>query len=170
MDQFLIWLDKQLYEVLLSCVDIMPSRLCKLIANYYTDARIRKLYWKKLGIEMGEGTFANLGLAIAAGNEGKVLIGNNVSIAPNVTFVPCSEPNNGIEISKIPFVCDKLIKTENIIVEDEVWIGANVTVLPGCHIGRCSVIGAGAVVTGDIEPYHVYAGVPAKKIRNLVNR
>ena len=42
-----------------------------------------------------------------------------------------------------------------------------VTILPGVHIGRCAVIGAGSVVTGDVEAYHIYAGVPARKIRDI---
>jgi maltose O-acetyltransferase len=54
-----------------------------------------------------------------------------------------------------------------IVVEDEVWIGANVTILPGIRVGKCSVIGAGSVLTKDVEAYSVYAGVPAKKIRDL---
>ena len=62
---------------------------------------------------------------------------------------------------------DHLTKAADIVVEDEVWIGADVTILPGVHIGRCSVIGAGSVVTGDVEAYHIYAGVPARKIRDI---
>ena len=38
---------------------------------------------------------------------------------------------------------------------------------PACNIGRCAVIGAGSVVTGDVEAYHIYAGVPARKIRDI---
>ena len=60
-----------------------------------------------------------------------------------------------------------MIKDEPIIIEDEVWIGANVTILPGVRIGKCSVIGAGSVVTKDVEEYSIYAGVPARKIRQL---
>ena len=53
-------------------------------------------------------------------------------------------------------------------IKDDVWIGAGVIILSGVTVGECSVIGAGAVVTKDVEPYTVVAGVPAKKIRNLV--
>lgn len=54
-----------------------------------------------------------------------------------------------------------------ITVEDFVWIGANATVLPGVTIGRGSVVAAGAVVTRDVEPYTLVAGVPARKVRSL---
>lgn len=168
MQKMLSYLDDKLYEFLSQNVNTMPLRFVKLIAHYYTDARIRKLYWNRLGISMGEGTFANLGLKLAT-NENKecVTIGNHVSIAPNVTFVAESSANNGHEINTFEYVKNNLTKAENITVEDEVWIGANVTILPGVTIGRCSVVGSGSVVIDDIEPYSIYVGTPAKKIRDL---
>jgi galactoside O-acetyltransferase len=52
-----------------------------------------------------------------------------------------------------------------IVIEDNVWLAANVTVVGGVRIGRGSVIAAGAVVTSDIEPYSIAGGVPARLIR-----
>ena len=52
-----------------------------------------------------------------------------------------------------------------VIISDDVWIGARVTILPGTKIGRGSVIGAGAVVTGTIPDYAIVGGVPAKVIK-----
>ena len=54
-----------------------------------------------------------------------------------------------------------------VIIKDDVWIGANVKILPGVIIGEGSVIAAGAVVTKDVEPYSLYGGVPAKKIKDI---
>lgn len=54
-----------------------------------------------------------------------------------------------------------------IVVEDDVWIGAGAIVLPGVTIGRGSVVGAGSVVTKDVEPGCVVAGVPARLIRKI---
>jgi acetyltransferase-like isoleucine patch superfamily enzyme len=162
--------DRLLYRFLEACVDIMPTRLAKFIALYYTDARVRKLYSQHVGVVMGEGTYANLGMKVVP-NDHKVcvLIGCNTSIAPNVTFVCSSSPNNGAEINGLDYVKNHLVKSADIIVGDEVWIGANVTILPGVTVGRCSVIGAGSVVMEDVEPYSVYAGIPARKIRDLVS-
>ncbi|MGE8720194.1 acyltransferase [Leptospira terpstrae] len=56
-----------------------------------------------------------------------------------------------------------------VVIEDDCWLGANVFVMNGIKIGKGSVIGANAVVTKDILPYSVVAGVPAKKIRNRIN-
>jgi acetyltransferase-like isoleucine patch superfamily enzyme len=53
-----------------------------------------------------------------------------------------------------------------IIIEDDVWIGVGCTILSGVKIGIGSIVAAGSVVTKDVEPYTIYAGNPAKKIRN----
>jgi len=54
-----------------------------------------------------------------------------------------------------------------IVISDDVWIGARVTILPGANIGSGSIIGAGAVVVGDCEPNGLYAGVPAVRVKEL---
>ena len=54
---------------------------------------------------------------------------------------------------------------EKIIIEDDVWVGANTIILPGVRIGRGSVLGAGSVVTKDIPPMVVAAGNPARVVR-----
>ncbi len=167
-NNILEYIDSCIYEVLLKSKQIMPKRLGKLIAMYYTDARIRKLYASFIGVSMGEGTYANLGLkCVPNENDICVRIGSCVSIAPNVTFVCCSSANNGTQINDNEYVSKVLTKSENIIVEDNVWIGAGATILPGVTIGECSVIGASSLVIDDVESYSVYAGIPAKKIRDL---
>lgn len=168
MEKCLNIFDKMLFEILKRNVNIMPMRLCKFIANYYTDARIRKIYYRRLGVLMGKGTYANLGFNIVPNhNKYCVRIGNNVSIGPNVTLIAESSPNNGKEILDISYVKDNLVKEQDIYIEDDVWIGANVTIMPGIRVGKCSIIGAGSVVTKDIDAYAIYAGVPARKIRDL---
>ena len=159
--------DKSISSFLVKNVNIMPIRIVKLIAYFYTDARIRKKYLKRLNVHMGKGTYSNLGLLTDATEDAPVYIGDNVSIAPNVCFITESSPNNGKLLKKIPEVVNRLEKKDSIIIENDVWIGAGVTILPGVKIGKCSVIGAGAVVIENVEPYSIYAGVPAKKIRNL---
>lgn len=170
MQKLLFGLDDILYKFISNHTEIMPNRFIKWLANFYPDARIRKMYFRKLGVVMGENTYANLGMRIAineVSDQPKIIIGDNVSIAPNVIFVAESSANNGREINSIDYVRDKLTVNGKIIVEDEVWIGANVTILPNVRVGRCSVIGAGSVVVHDVEPYAIYVGVPARKIRDL---
>ena len=55
---------------------------------------------------------------------------------------------------------------EKIIIEDDVWIGFGSVILSGVKIGQGSIIAAGSVVTKDVQPFSIYAGVPAKKIRD----
>ena len=163
-------IDKYVYFVLYKSINIMPKRFVKLIAYYYPDARIRKEYLKKMGLYMGKNTYANLGLKLAIdefSSKEKISIGKNVSIAPNVTFIADSCANNGDEINNIVYVKEKLTKKGKIIIEDEVWIGANVTILPNVKIGRCSIIGAGSLVVKDVESYSIVIGSPARKIRSL---
>ena len=57
--------------------------------------------------------------------------------------------------------------TTPVTIEDDVWIGANVVVLPGVRIGTHSVVAAGAIVTKDVPPYSLVAGVPAKVIKQI---
>ena len=119
---------------------------------------------------MGEGTFANYGFKVtvnADAEDFRIIIGDRVSIAPNVTIISESEPNNSPHLSNIQYVKENLIKDEKIIVEDDVWIGASATILPGVKIGKGAIIGAGAVVTRNVEPYTVVAGIPAKVVRTL---
>lgn len=54
---------------------------------------------------------------------------------------------------------------KDIVVEEDVWIGCNVTLLPGAHLGRSAIIAAGAVVNSEIPPYCIAGGVPAKPIK-----
>ncbi|MDR1292979.1 MAG: galactoside O-acetyltransferase [Clostridiales Family XIII bacterium] len=161
-------LDTFLYDTLYSMHDHMPLRFAKLIAMYYPDARMRKRYADYIGVSMGAGTFCNLGLTVTKNeNEICVHMGKNVSVAPNVTFICLSTPNNSKVLAEIDYVKNHLIKSSDITVGDDVWIGANVTIFPGVAIGACSVIGAGSMVMQDVEPYSIYAGTPAKKIRDL---
>jgi acetyltransferase-like isoleucine patch superfamily enzyme len=62
---------------------------------------------------------------------------------------------------------DNHVKDKPIIIEENVWIGANAVILPGVKIGKNSIIGAGAIVTKDVPPNVVVAGNPAKIIKKL---
>ncbi len=168
MGKILEWIDKALLNFLKKNINRMPESFVKIVAYYHPDPYLRKDYYEKLGVVMGENTFANLGLTVVRNkNRPCVIIGKNVSIAPNVTFITDSNPNNGKEIYNYTYVKEKLCKAENITVEDEVWIGANVTIFPGVKLGKCSVIGAGSVVIENTEPYGIYVGAPARKIRDI---
>jgi acetyltransferase-like isoleucine patch superfamily enzyme len=92
---------------------------------------------------------------------GPLTIGNNVAVAAHVVF---ASVGHGYDRIDIPMVEQKVNKKE-IIVEDDVWIGANAVIIGGIRIGAHSIVGAGAVVTHDVEPYSVVGGTPARLIR-----
>lgn len=92
---------------------------------------------------------------------GPVQIGNHVVTAQNVVM---SGLNHCFDD------CSRLIReqgviTASIVIADDVWIGANASILAGVHIGMHSVVGAGSVVTKDVPPYSVVAGNPAQVIK-----
>lgn len=97
-----------------------------------------------------------------------IYIGNYVMTGPNVMIIT---GNHRIDIKNKPMVKihddEKLPENdETVVIEDDVWIGANVTILKGVTIHTGSIIAAGAVVTKDVEEYSIYGGIPAKKIKN----
>ncbi len=164
-------IDSRLYEFLIKNANIMPMRFVKYIALFYTDARVRKIYLKRLGVKMGQNTYANMGFRIVSNDyKTRVIIGDNVSIAPNVVLIACSSANNGKKINEIAYVKNHLWKEGKIVIENDVWIGANVTILPGVRVGECAVVGAGSVVTKDVEPYAIVAGNPARVLQRLKER
>lgn len=111
-------------------------------------------------IRIGEGTFLNVYTAFTCVYDG-VRIGARVQIGPRVSFETMGHglvyvPGKGRGRTSAP-----------IVVEDEVWIGANAVVLPGVTIGRGAVVAAGAVVHRDVAPYTLVGGVPARLIKAL---
>lgn len=91
---------------------------------------------------------------------GRIVIGQYVAIGPNVVI---RAANHRFDRLDIP-IMDQGHETGEVIIDDDVWIAANCCITPGVHIGKGAIVGAGAVVTKDVEPYSIVGGVPAKKI------
>jgi acetyltransferase-like isoleucine patch superfamily enzyme len=110
-------------------------------------------------LEIGDGTYINYGCSIAATQS--ICIGPECNIGTYVIIMDNDfhrlEPERRKETPA----------SDPIILEDNVWLGARVIVLPGVRIGCGSVIGAGSVVTQNIPPRSLAAGVPARVIRSL---
>lgn len=96
----------------------------------------------------------------------KIVIGNKVLMGPGVTIITGDHRTDIIGKHIIDVTdAEKLPKHDaDVIIEDGVWIGCNVTILKGVHIGTGAVVAAGALVVKDVEPYAIVGGVPAKKI------
>jgi acetyltransferase-like isoleucine patch superfamily enzyme len=92
---------------------------------------------------------------------GPVRIGNDVIFAQNVVL---SGLNHGYQNVNIP-IKDQPVTASEIVIEDEVWVGANSTIVAGTTIGKHSIIAAGSVVTKNVAPFSIAAGNPAKIIK-----
>ena len=94
---------------------------------------------------------------------GPVCIGNNVNLAQGITVTALNhnfeDPTRKID--------EQGISTKPVVIGDDVWIGANAVILPGVTIGHHVVVAAGAVVTKDVPPHSLVAGVPAKLIKQI---
>ncbi len=97
-----------------------------------------------------------------------MMIGNYVMLGPGVTIITGDHATTirgkfmmEVTEKEKPEECD-----QDVIIEDDVWIGSNVTILKGVRICTGSVIAAGSVVIKDCEPFCIYGGVPAKKLKS----
>jgi acetyltransferase-like isoleucine patch superfamily enzyme len=109
------------------------------------------------GVFIGERTLVGLGNVLI----GPLRIGNDVIIAQNVVF---SGLNHGYVDVNRP-IKDQACSTAEIVVEDEVWIGANSVITAGVRIGRHAVVAGGSVVTKDVPPYTIVGGNPARPLK-----
>lgn len=94
---------------------------------------------------------------------GPVTIGNHVNLAQGITVTALN--HNFAE--KDLRIDEQGVSTNPVTIGDDIWIGANAVILPGVTIGNHSVVAAGAVVTKDVPPHTLVAGVPAKIIKEL---
>lgn len=163
----------------------MLKEVARLLKNYLLLARF-KSNWRKHNthnnthanmifpvdkVKIGKGTYGPLNIHSFGHPEEQLKIGNYCSIAHNVIFCLSGE-HDLKKISTYPFhqisnkhrIVDVNCKGK-IIVEDDVWLGMNCTVLSGVHIGQGAVIGAGSVIARDIPPYSIVINGKVAKYR-----
>lgn len=110
-------------------------------------------------VSIGAGTMINRGCRFYASyhcKDVRIRIGEHVAVAPEVSFLAAGHDYTQRALPNI---------AGSIIVEDYVWIGARSIILQGVTIGEGAVIAAGSIVTKDIPPYTVAAGIPARVIK-----
>lgn len=105
----------------------------------------------------------NSGIGINARVEAHVTIGNDVMMGPDCMLFTA---NHAFSDLSVPMRLQGHEAPRPIVIEDDVWIGARVIILPGVRVGRGSIIGAGSVVTADVPPYSIVGGNPARLIRS----
>ena len=138
---------------------LLKDILGKTGENVFIEAPFHCDYGKN--IEVGENFFANYNFTVL--DVGKVIIGSNAQIAPNVSIYTAGHPihpqsrNSGYEYGI------------GVTIGDNVWLGGNAVINPGVHIGNNAVIGSGSVVTKDIPDNVVAAGNPCKVIKMITD-
>lgn len=126
------------------------------------------MVWRKKGeIIIGNNTYIGLGSRIWSAK--RISIGNNVQVAHNVNIFDNNIHSIDPKIRNKEFLLhyendDSELKEQDVIIEDNVWLGANVIVLKGVTIGENAIVGAGSVITKDIPPNCIVAGNPARVI------
>jgi len=104
-------------------------------------------------IEIGENSIINQNCRLA--NNGNIKIGNNTSISPEVFILTADH-----DLQSSNFIG----RIKPVIIEDYVFIGTRATIMPGVTLNKGCAVAAGAIVTKDVAPYIIVAGVPAKPI------
>lgn len=135
--------------------------------GFYSGIRVR--IWAKKTVIIGENFYIGRDSFI----ESDVIIGNNVIWANRVALVGKYDHHYqqvGVPISLASRIRDKnynwLGLNSLTIIEDDVWVGYGSTIISGVKIGTGSIIATGSLVTKDVEPYSIYGGVPAVKLKN----
>jgi acetyltransferase-like isoleucine patch superfamily enzyme len=114
-------------------------------------------YSKGKSIVIGDYVFIGTGTEFNI--KDSVIVGNNCLIASGCRFI---DHDHGLSKNKLIRLQD--CPSQPIKIEEDVWIGANVVVLKGVHIGKGAIVAAGAVVNKHVPAFEVWGGIPAKKI------
>lgn len=135
----------------------------KWIAKNMPSSSLRLFLYRRCGYHIGSQAYIAEGLTIAEKLEdrGNISIGVRAAIGPNVVLLSSSDPNK----SRIyPYV---KVQRGKVTIGNDAWIGAGAIVMPDVHIGEGAVVGAGSVVTKNVAPFTIVAGVPARKIGDV---
>lgn len=139
---------------------LIIKKFLKVLASSFPINRVRVMFYRAASYSIGKDVYVGERTIIIdrLSDRNNIIIGNRVAISSGAILVTSSEPN----FSKIK----SYVKTEHgtIVIKNDAWIGAGAIILPNITIGEGAVVGAGSVVTKNVEPYTIVAGVPAKKI------
>ena len=138
---------------------LLRALLGRMGQRVWVEPPLRVSYGRHL--HLGDDVYVNFGLTVV--DDGEVHVGDRVMFAPNVTITATGHPVHPALRS------DGTQFSAPVRIEDDVWIGAAAILLPGVVVGEGSVVAAGAVVTGNVPPRVVVAGVPARVVRSITD-
>ncbi len=140
-------------------------RFWSVIAPFTFPAQITTAIHRLRGVHVGRGSRISRSVLIDDSRPDLITIGKNVWITAGCQLL-CHQRNLK-EYQKDKPVMDCTLIYKPIIIKDGAHIGIGSIIMPGVTIGKCAVVGAGAVVTKDVPDYCLAVGVPAKIIKNL---
>lgn len=114
--------------------------------------------------QFGSGRYVEIGDNSGIGMNCRVShvrIGKDVMMGPDCVLLSANHRHDDLTT---PMIEQGYLETQTTVIDDDVWIGTRVVILPGRHLGAHSIIGAGAVVTRDVPPYAIVGGNPARVI------
>ena len=111
-------------------------------------------------IEIGD----NSGIGVNCHVPFDIRIGNDVMMGPEVLIISRNQ-NHRFDNLDLPMRLQGYQESPPVVIEDDVWLGTRVIIMPGLKIGKGAIIGAGAIVTKDVPPYAICVGNPARIIR-----
>lgn len=153
-----------LYKAFAKKLPLSKMQICKKI-RYILVKNIVKSCGIRVNVDRGATFSPNIEIGDFSGIgensriEECVKIGKNVMMGPECYIYT---RNHKFDRTDIPMIQQGFSETKEVIIEDDVWIGSRVTILPGVTIGKGTVIGAGSIVTKSIPEFSVACGNPAK--------
>lgn len=171
MSRFMLTARYLLREAVTAFVTLLP--------NDVLSCRLRRFVYNRLGMQIGQGALVyrnvlllgriRLGEGASISNNSAlngasagIDIGRDVMIAPNCCLVAF---NHGTTLGAGPMIRQPLVEAP-IVIEDDVWIGANCTITAGVTIRSGAIVAANSVVTRDVGPNEIVGGTPARLIRH----
>ena len=130
------------------------------LAMYIPFGRIKRYLYRKRGTKIGKGVDIATGVFIEEAYPELVTIEDNVDIGPNVIIVAHDSSYRTVN-PELPTI------KKRVVIKRNSYIGAGAIILPGVTIGESSIVAAGAVVTKDVPPRTVVAGIPARVIGSV---
>lgn len=165
------------YDELIRAIFATMKTATEMNSGYHSPEEVHELMGQILGEPLDESTtvlpplYIDYGRPVTIGKRcfiqqcctffgrGGITIGNDVFIGPKVNLITINHDPNPDNRSAT--------YGRRIVIEDKAWIGINATILPGVRIGYGAIVGAGSVVTKDVEPMTVVAGNPARFIKRI---
>jgi acetyltransferase-like isoleucine patch superfamily enzyme len=141
----------------------VKKKIFKMLSKWVPGNSLRVFLLRNCGYKIGRNVFIGEEFLVSdtLSERDNLLIEDNVSVAPRVTIVTSSSPNNSKLINYYP------LRKSLVHIKNDVWLGCGSIILEGITVGECSIVAAGAVVNKDVPAYSIVAGVPAKIIKSI---